>query len=573
MPRGYRADLVKSAKKEAPASSQPSSQSALSSLKLGRRNADWKPTLATPSLLSRSFTGSKNNSSTSLQSIQSQDSHNPQVGQPEIVIDSSRVRFDVEEGVDGASQDSDGLRPTMSRSMTGETGSDVEAPDMTEELDDFQSEGSSMYSRDSNSIYSRDTASIYSSASSIYSSGASVYSFDDCDGERPRSSAFNGLIPEEEENVDESRFLASATYQRRTSTMPMKSQDAASRERSTLVKKAAWFKNSRLQPELPSYTTTLPMWSMVCRAAAASQECYGSRTATTRRGTYTPSDTKKDIKAMLVDDQMIDDARVVIVAIRGTKCQSLTDWAVNGAADPVRPTGFFDDEENKCHSGFLRVTKAMVGQVASQLAEHPASAERPALLFTGHSAGGAVAAMLYSHMLSSQESELSALIEKYSSINCITFGAPPISLTPMIPKRGNGQFLAFANEGDPVLRLSDAAYVKSLAKLMTASPPAALATVAPPVKVVRRSRGNGVIRQAPVVPVVPWEELPLWPTPPAPLMNAGDVVLLRDEGASRVTAGELSDVIFGDLAEHTMGMYLRRVKEGALAAMMGLGGR
>ncbi|KAF2497245.1 alpha/beta-hydrolase, partial [Lophium mytilinum] len=339
------------------------------------------------------------------------------------------------------------------------------------------------------------------------------------------------------------------------------------------------FKNSRLPPRLPSFSTSLPTWSMVCRAAKASHDCYDSQTLT-RRGTYTPADTSKDIKAMIVDDQLIDDSRLVIVSIRGTQFRCLSDWAVNKAANAAKPVGFLDDEENACHAGFLQVTKAMVAQVAAQLQQHPASSERPSLLFTGHSAGGAVAAMLYSHMLStSVNSELTALASQFPSINCVTFGAPPLSLTPL-PTRdhGCGVFLSFANEGDPVLRLSNAAYVKSLAKLLTASPPSSVvsATAAPPVKVVRRSRGTAVVSRqvGPVAPPTPWEELPLWPTPPAPLTNAGDVVLLRDEGhgraaASRVTPEELRDVIFADLAQHTIEMYIRRVKEVALTAMMG----
>ncbi|KAF2807479.1 alpha/beta-hydrolase [Mytilinidion resinicola] len=283
---------------------------------------------------------------------------------------------------------------------------------------------------------------------------------------------------------------------------------------------------------------------------------------------------------MIIDDQLIDDSRVVIVSIRGTQFRSLSDWAVNKAATAAKPVGFLDDEENACHAGFLQVTKAMVGQVAAQLQQHPASSARPSLLFTGHSAGGAVAAILYSHMLStSVHSDLTALASQFHSINCVTFGAPPLSLTPL-PRRahGSGVFLSFANEGDPVLRLSNAAYVKSLAKLMTASPPSSVtsATAPPPVKVVRRSRGSAVVRvqTLPAAPPTPWEELPLWPTPDAPLTNAGDVVLLRDRenggaAASRVTPEELREVIFADLAQHTSEMYIRRVREVALAAMMG----
>lgn len=386
---------------------------------------------------------------------------------------------------------------------------------------------------------------------------------------------------EEAENAFDSRMPGGPQYQHRTRAIAVKrqeTQDAASRERNSLARKAALFKNSRLPPQLPPFSTTLPKWSMICRAAQASQDCYDSR-ALTRRGTYTPADTSKDIKAMIVDDQIVDESRLVIVSIRGSQLQSLADWAVNKAANPEKPVGFLDDEENACHAGFLQVTKAMVGQVAAQLQQHPASSVKPSLLFTGHSAGGAVAALLCSHMLStSVHSDLTALAGQFPSISCVTFGAPPLFLTPL-PKRDteSGISLAFANEGDSVLRLSNAAYLKSLAKLMTASPPSSTTTtaVAPPVKVIRGSRGTRVIRQTvPTAPAIPWEFLPLWPTPAPPMTNAGEVVLLRDSEvgsvtASHVTPEELKEVIFGDLAQHGMDMYMRRIKDVAFAAMMG----
>jgi hypothetical protein len=253
---------------------------------------------------------------------------------------------------------------------------------------------------------------------------------------------------------------------------------------------------------------------MICRAGQASQDCYDSEMAT-RRGTYTAADTSKDIKAMIIDDQLIDSTRLVIVAIRGTQFQCLADWSVNKAANPEKPVGFLDDSENACHAGFLQVAKAMVAQIATKLQQHPACSEKPTLLFTGHSAGGAVAAMLCSHMLSTTvTSDLTSLAPQFASINCVTFGAPPLSLSPLPGRKHSGIFLAFANEGDPVLRLSNAAYVKSLAKLMTTSPPSSVQSAAPPIKVVRHSRGTRVIRQAlPVAPPTPWEELPVWPTP------------------------------------------------------------
>lgn len=435
------------------------------------------------------------------------------------------------------------------------------------------------FSKSSASIYSR-ASSINSSASSVYSSEASIYSFEDCNPED-----FDRLSRRDTslDTTSDSRLPNGLPYNPLPGTLGPRrfdSQDAAARQRSTLAKKAALFKNSRLSPQLPLFSTSLPTWSMACRAAKASQDCYNSQAAT-RRGTYTPADPSKHIKAMIVDDQDIDGSRLVIVAIRGTQSQSLKDWNVNTAANPTNPVGFLDEDENACHEGFLQVAKAMVNQVAEQLRDHPALFQCPTLLFTGHSAGGAIAAMLYSHMLSTStpvQSNLTALTNQFSSISCITFGAPPVSQTPLLRRdHMPGVFLAFANEGDLVLRTSNAAYFKSLAKLMTASPPpSTAAVVAPaPVKVVRGSRGAAVYRQ-PVAapPPTPWEELPLWLTPAPSLTNAGDIILLRDREhggaiASPITSDDLKDVIFGDLAQHTVEMYLRRVKDLALTAMFG----
>lgn len=449
---------------------------------------------------------------------------------------------------------------------TGESSQSNEEDDICEEtldtvnnlaVNDIQSRTTSSYSRDVSSVFSSDSASIYSNASSSYSSGASTYSYD--------------------ESTD-SRTACRSQHLQRTRNLPVtqrEPQDAASRERSVLARKAAMFKNSRLPPQLPSFSTSLPTWSMICRAAQASEDCYDVR-ALTRRGAYTPADPAKDIKAMIIDDQLIDDARFVIVSIRGTEFQCLADWSVNKAGNPTKPIGFLDDAENACHAGFLQVAQAMVGPVAAQLQQHPASSSKPSLLFTGHSAGGAVAAILYSHMLStSVTSDLTVLASQFSSVNCVTFGAPPVSLTPL-PRHdtGSGVFLSFANEGDPILRLCHTAYLKSLAKLMTASPPSN--TAAPPqVKVVRHSRGTRVIREVrSAAPPTAWEDLPTWPTPPAPLTNSGDVILLRDSNsgsavASQMTPGDLKDVIFSDLAQHPIEMYMSRVKDVAFNAMMG----
>lgn len=72
-----------------------------------------------------------------------------------------------------------------------------------------------------------------------------------------------------------------------------------------------------------------------------------------------------------------------------------------------------DDPGNLCHSGFLSVARKMIKPVAARLrsllAENPARSSC-SLLMTGHSAGGAVASLLYAHMLAEQvKSELNTL--------------------------------------------------------------------------------------------------------------------------------------------------------------------
>lgn len=565
------------------------------STKPTRPKTDWRrPSLPTPSFLSRNTSQTNLASPVPNQLPPVRESSCQQDGpadslprKPDLPLESAQASKDLECDEEGDAASSSlpnelerPARPTFSRLSSAQSSEEEDTfkavfdtfEDLT--IEGTQSSASSLYSSTS-SLYSKDSASIYSSASSIYSSGASIYSFDDCESreaDRYIRTGSTEQIAEEDEGTLDSDVPGAPQYQQRARPVPVRRQepqDAASRERSSLAKKAALFKNCRLPPQLPLFHTSLPTWSMVCRAAQASQDCYDSRILT-RRGTYTPADTSKDIKAMIIDDQLVDNSRLVIVSFRGTEFKSLADWAANKASNPAQPVGFLDDEENACHAGFLQVAKAMVGQVAAQLQQHPASSQSPSLLFTGHSAGGAVAAMLYSHMLSTVvESELTALASLFPSINCVTFGAPPLSLTPL-PRRGPGIFLSFANEGDPILRLSNAAYVKSLAKLMTASLP-----TAPPVKVVRRSRGTQVIRKTILAgPATPWEELPMWPTPPPPMTNAGDVILLRNNEhgralASKVTDEDLRDVFFADLAQHPVQMYIRRVKELALAAMMG----
>ena len=101
----------------------------------------------------------------------------------------------------------------------------------------------------------------------------------------------------------------------------------------------------------------------------------------------------------------MDAMNTIVFAIRGTA--TFMDWAVNLNHAPTAPTNFLDDTGNLCHAGFLTVARRMVEPVAArlrQLLEDDPSRSRYSLLITGHSAGGAVASLLYSHMLVSPRS-------------------------------------------------------------------------------------------------------------------------------------------------------------------------
>ena len=102
-------------------------------------------------------------------------------------------------------------------------------------------------------------------------------------------------------------------------------------------------------------------------------------------------------KTMVIKSVPMDYMNTIVFAIRGTA--TFMDWAVNLNMEPVSPVGFLDDPDNLCHAGFLSVARKMIVPVARrlrQLLEEDPSRASYSLLITGHSAGGAVAALLYS---------------------------------------------------------------------------------------------------------------------------------------------------------------------------------
>jgi hypothetical protein len=205
--------------------------------------------------------------------------------------------------------------------------------------------------------------------------------------------------------------------------------------------------------------------------------------------------------------------------------------------------------------------KPVAARLRTLLAENP-SRSASSLLITGHSAGGAVAQLLYAHMLSkSVDSELNYLAGFFKRVHCVTFGTPPVSLLPLsTPKSKQNRkslFFTFVNEGDPVSR-ADKSVMKSLLKLYASPTPAPGPTNRPiawnnPDTWAAESYAYG----------------PIWKVPQTTLSLGGRVVLLRpkydgsgpdDIEAATVTDDLLRDVIFGDPACHTMTMYSKRIE-------------
>lgn len=344
----------------------------------------------------------------------------------------------------------------------------------------------------------------------------------------------------------------------------------------------------------------MPTWPLVCLAAAYSERVYTPpNPRNSECETHIPSDWKSGTKAMVLKSVPIDDMHTVVFAIRGSA--TFMDWAVNYRSEPSSPLGFLDDPGNLCHSGFLYVAKKMIPTVAERLRtllqENP-SRSHCSLLITGHSAGGAVAALLYAHMMSViVQSELTYLTGFFKRVHCITFGAPPVSLLPL--ERSNNErrhrkslFYGFINEGDPVPR-ADKQVVRSLLKLYASPAPSSIcnATIASLSKLNLSSTPSQTTLQTNVSNPSMMSKfsktsgkttssirtLPSWDMPATTLSAAGRLVVIREKVGTRhggedveaVTVDDelLRSVVYGDPMKHVMTLYKKRVETLATRAV------
>lgn len=138
------------------------------------------------------------------------------------------------------------------------------------------------------------------------------------------------------------------------------------------------------------------------------------------------------------------------------------------------------------HSGFLNSAWALDDIVSERIKTYTdntknTNGQRPHVLFTGHSAGGAVAALFYLRYISDKafgESNNKYTLERVltsqdesARFSCVTFGAPPCVSTPINLSRyrctGATLCLNIINEFDVVSR-ADKPYILSLVELSRA---------------------------------------------------------------------------------------------------------
>jgi len=207
----------------------------------------------------------------------------------------------------------------------------------------------------------------------------------------------------------------------------------------------------------------------------------------------------------------------LVVAIRGSF--KMIDWVVNAnyqsydAHDLLASAEWLPQgrahETFKVHSGFRNGAKALLPSIKQQLQAD--SGRTKHVIFTGHSAGGAVASLLYLHFLGIANQSFPSL-----RFSLVTFGSPPVT-APSVTELVNGHLKGQANPGlavsvvnetDVVTRADDQ-YVLSLANLyrsIDGLPPIAGTESQP--------RADGPTRH--------------WPLPPPVLHHVGNVVVLKE---------------------------------------------
>ncbi|KAM5439232.1 hypothetical protein McanCB21832_001510, partial [Microsporum canis] len=275
----------------------------------------------------------------------------------------------------------------------------------------------------------------------------------------------------------------------------------------------------------------------------------------------------------------------LVIAVRGSA--SPVDHMVNANAEPKSVANFIKlCNENighispkshtpavvdcKAHSGFLNSAETLNAICSQRIDEyiHKAGSERCHILFTGHSAGGAVASLLYLRHISNQIPAPSSAIR----LSCITFGAPPVVDSPALAfhpqhQQSGGVCINFINEFDMVSR-ADHPYIICLVNLLRSlhgMPPFG------------SDEGNVHVAPAPEVlnpETKASDSANVWPVTPCYYHHVGPRIILLKRleqasqsegyllklGAMIVPPEEFEKLLFCRLAVHRRVSYAERVQ-------------
>ncbi|KAI3332062.1 alpha/beta-hydrolase [Xylariaceae sp. AK1471] len=257
-------------------------------------------------------------------------------------------------------------------------------------------------------------------------------------------------------------------------------------------------------------------------------------------------------------------ATYLIIAVRGSDCT--IDQIVNLHGEPRNASIKFQDIEQapnsedqtlnfQAHAGFLNSARQLSAPISAQIEKQLSKCRNSNILFTGHSAGGAVATLL--HL---------TLRAKFVGVSftCITFGSPPVAKVMAEPDRialdrvvAHAPVLNIINEFDLVSRL-DRGYVRSLIQLYNSE---ALHPTGEDGNIAEGTTQNR------------------WPLPAPDLQHIGSIVVLKTDlpdlqldharpseiiprlTAWRVTSESLSDLVFCQLLVHRRRYYQEKMKQ------------
>jgi hypothetical protein len=159
-------------------------------------------------------------------------------------------------------------------------------------------------------------------------------------------------------------------------------------------------------------------WALVKLAADMSKQVYDDKLKTTPEVVvHHFLRLKTDMKPTTISTVNHGNTKILVVAIRGTV--TTDDWLLNVNGDPIVEKAL--DENFRWHQGFVRMALTMEKQIAKfvwDVASRNDQLEQ--VVFTGHSAGGAIAQILYALSMRLDSAIAQAIRGMYVRVEDIT---------------------------------------------------------------------------------------------------------------------------------------------------------